>query len=255
MKKQNSKIKKINKIEKRFKRLFSKKYILGLVVLILVVSGVTVFAFTNNNPAGIDWTGNNVGIGTDAPVTQYHQRGYQNGNWISTWDNTGISGHKMYFGYNNNTDATHGLYIQGGFGNKTQCDLAVKDKFYVYGSGNVRIGTDVPSLWKLDVQGCMRVIGHNPQLNFSHTNVNNGTTQNYSIQAVDDGLRIYDFKQNKDVFKISGNSVIATGIMITCQLFLFLRQTLQKRNLPPARFTKKSPFLTRCKLFLEKRRV
>ena len=86
----------------------------------------------------------NAGVGTTSPGTKFHVLGYEGANWLTTFDNNGTSGHKAYFGYNDGSSTTHGLYIAGGRGLSTQIDLGVDGKFYVMGNGYVGIGTSSP---------------------------------------------------------------------------------------------------------------
>ena len=97
----------------------------------------------------------NVGIGTASPSTRLHLSAYDAANWISTFTNSGTSGHILYFGYNNGTGTTYGLYVTGGLGNVNQLDFAVENKFYVNGDGKVGIGTSTPAQL-LDVIGTTR---------------------------------------------------------------------------------------------------
>ena len=95
----------------------------------------------------------NVGIGTTSPATLFYVNGYTASNWITTLNNTGTSGHQMYFGYNDGSTTQYGLYIAGGQGSgASNFDLAVANKFYVMSGGNVGIGTTSPTE-KLDVRG------------------------------------------------------------------------------------------------------
>ena len=89
--------------------------------------------------------GTNVGIGTTSPATLFYVNGYTPSNWITTFNNTGSSGHQMYFGYNDGSTTRYGLYIAGGPGTGVSSfDLAVDGKFYVTSGGNVGIGTTSP---------------------------------------------------------------------------------------------------------------
>jgi hypothetical protein len=112
----------------------------------------------------------NVGIGTASPSTLFNVSGYQSANWITTINNTGTSGHNLYFGYNNGTSTTYGLYINGGRGAANQLDFAVENKFYVNGNGNVLIGTTTDAGFKLNI-------------NSSTTGLNVGN-QNNSVKAL-----------------------------------------------------------------------
>lgn len=102
-----------------------KSKILALMVGLLFVS-VNVFAADGDLIIN-----GKVGIGTASPTTLLEVKGSPASNWITTIDNSGTSGHKIYFGYNNNTDTTYGLYITGGRGVANQLDFAVQNKFYV----------------------------------------------------------------------------------------------------------------------------
>ena len=123
--------------------------------------GSDLFFATHNNSTGpttkmtITSQGN-VGIGTTSPATLFYVNGYTASNWITTLNNTGTSGHQMYFGYNDGSATRYGLYITGGQGGGTSnFDLAVANKFYVMSGGNVLIGTttDNASGAKLQVTG------------------------------------------------------------------------------------------------------
>jgi len=93
----------------------------------------------------------NVGIGTTSPSTLFYVNGYTPSNWITTFNNTGSSGHQMYFGYNDGSTTRYGLFIAGGPGSGAgNFDLAVDSKFYVTSGGNVGIGTTGPAS-KLEV--------------------------------------------------------------------------------------------------------
>jgi hypothetical protein len=88
-----------------------------------------------------DNTNKRLGIGTNAPATLLNVKGYSASNWITTLQNTGASGHTAYFGYNDGTLTTYGLYITGGLGTSTSIDLTVASKFTVYGDGGVSVGS------------------------------------------------------------------------------------------------------------------
>jgi hypothetical protein len=100
----------------------------------------------------INSTGN-VGIGTTSPSTLFYVNGYTASNWITTLNNTGTSGHQMYFGYNDGSTTRYGLYIDGGPGGGAgNFDFAVgSSKFRILSGGNVGIGTTSPVV-KLDIQ-------------------------------------------------------------------------------------------------------
>lgn len=93
-----------------------------------------------------------VGVGTATPGFLFHIEGVESSNWLTATSNTGTSGHSLYFGYNNNSNTTYGLYITGGRGLPNQLDFGVENKFYVMGDGKVGIGTSYPSE-KLSVNG------------------------------------------------------------------------------------------------------
>jgi hypothetical protein len=108
----------------------------GTEVLPIVQSGATVKVSVANLTAG-----RAVSM-SDATLTGvYDQSAYAPSGWIGNWNNTGASGHQMYFGYNNGTSNRIGLYIAGGPGVANQLDLTVANKFGVYGSSGVFIGT------------------------------------------------------------------------------------------------------------------
>jgi hypothetical protein len=97
-----------------------------------------------------------VGIGI-TPTTPLHLKAGPTNNWIATFDNSTTSGHKMYFGYNNDAGVTYGLYITGGRGYANEYDFTVTNKFFVMGDGKVGIGG-------LPAGGLLDIIGHNPTL-------------------------------------------------------------------------------------------
>jgi len=143
--------------------------------------------------------GGNVGIGTTSPSTLFYVNGYTASNWITTLNNTGTSGHQMYFGYNDGSTTRYGLYIAGGQGSgASNFDLAVANKFYVMSNGNVGIGTTSPS-YLLDIQSSSATLriknttapatGGTSSLLFEGINNYSGTSQSFinSIQAGNSG--------------------------------------------------------------------
>jgi hypothetical protein len=100
----------------------------------------------------------NVGIGI-TPTTRLQVAGGELSNWVTSINSTLASGHNLYFGYNNNTDTTYGLLINGGRGLANQVDLGVANKFYVNGNGNVLINTTTDAGYKFDVNGTGRFQG------------------------------------------------------------------------------------------------
>ena len=104
--------------------------------------------------------GGNVGIGTTSPATLFYVNGYTASNWITTLNNTGTSGHQMYFGYNDGSTTQYGLYIAGGQGSgASNFDLAVANKFYVTSGGNVGIGNTGNASYKLAITGNTYITG------------------------------------------------------------------------------------------------
>ena len=118
----------------------------GTEVLPIVQSNTTVKVSVANLTAG-----RAVSM-SDATLTGvYDQSAYAPSGWIGNWNNTGTSGHQMYFGYNNGTNNRIGLYIAGGPSVSNQLDLTVANKFGVYGSGGVVVGTGDPGAGNLAI--------------------------------------------------------------------------------------------------------
>ena len=105
----------------------------GAIRFYTIGGGTGVLATTESMRIAV---GGNVGIGTTSPSTLFYVNGYTPSNWITTLNNTGISGHQLYFGYNDGTTTQYGLYIAGGPGSgSANFDFAVGNKFRVYADG------------------------------------------------------------------------------------------------------------------------
>jgi hypothetical protein len=137
----------------------------GTEVLPIVQSGATVKVSVANLTAG-----RAVSM-SDATLTGvYDQSAYAASGWIVNWNNTGASGHQMYFGYNNGTSNRIGLYIAGGPGVSNQLDLTVANKFGVYGSGGVVVGTGDPGAGNLAItNGNLAISTSGKGIDFSAT--------------------------------------------------------------------------------------
>ncbi len=96
-----------------------------------------------------------VGIGVANPFRTLQVAGYAQNSWLTSYENTGTDGHKMYFGYNDNTSTTYGLWILGGKRVANQVDFGIEHKFFVMGDGKVGIGTALPTEM-LSVNGNIR---------------------------------------------------------------------------------------------------
>lgn len=139
------------------------------ILCVLILSASSLFAQWSTGTDIYNTNSGRVGIGTSIPATKFNLVHFESNNWISTLDNSGTSGHKMYFGYNDGSSTTYGLYINGGRNLSTQLDLAVENKFYVMGNGYVGIGTSTPAS-KLAVSSS----GHNIMTLNSGASMENG---------------------------------------------------------------------------------
>jgi hypothetical protein len=177
--------------------------------------------FSTRNPSNV-WnedamtinSSGNVGIGTTSPSTLFYVNGYTPSNWITTFNNTGSSGHQMYFGYNDGSTTRYGLYIAGGPGSGSgNFDFAVGNKFGVYADGNVGIGTTSP-LAKLHVAGELRNSFGSGVGGTNYLNIIDGVSNGFRTTITTGNAITYTFHNgaNSEVLNIleSGNVGIGT---------------------------------------------
>jgi hypothetical protein len=149
----------------------------------ILLATVSVFA-QNTFP-----TNGDVGIGTSNPSSPFHVAGMPDYNWLTHFGHTGLFGHQMYFGYSNPSPTNYGLLITGGRNSPSQFDLAVENKFYLMGNGDLGLGTSSP-LARFDIRGgnilvknLSNTTGESVPMIMQSLNVGNYTTFGTSINS------------------------------------------------------------------------